>query len=125
MLHLYAALAEKERSLIAARTCEALRAAKARGVVLGNPRLSEVRQRGTQVVKADAMRFALNIKPLIDEIRRSGVTSLRGIAKMLDRRAVPTARGGTWTAVQVKDIIRRTDAADVTHPRITIWGGIG
>src|SRR5580700_9733110 len=41
VLHLYAALAEKERAMISRRTKDALRAAKARGVVLGNPRLSE------------------------------------------------------------------------------------
>src|SRR5262245_49101324 len=35
MLHIYAAVAQKERSLIAARTSEALQAAKRRGVKLG------------------------------------------------------------------------------------------
>jgi DNA invertase Pin-like site-specific DNA recombinase len=38
MLHIYAALAQKERALIAERTKAALRAAKAQGTVLGNPR---------------------------------------------------------------------------------------
>jgi DNA invertase Pin-like site-specific DNA recombinase len=36
ILHLFAALAQKERALISKRTTEALAAAKARGVTLGN-----------------------------------------------------------------------------------------
>src|SRR5947209_17399126 len=43
VLHLYAALAEKERALISGRTKAALTAAKAKGVKLGNPKLDEAR----------------------------------------------------------------------------------
>src|ERR1700738_4323886 len=40
VLHLFAALAEKERALISTRTRQALSAAKACGVTLGNPKAS-------------------------------------------------------------------------------------
>jgi DNA invertase Pin-like site-specific DNA recombinase len=107
MLHLYAALAEKERALISQRTREALKAAKDRGVVLGNPKLEEVRARGTAGTKAEADRFAKNIMPIVHEIQKSGVVSNRGIARALNARGVATARGGTWTAVQVGAILQR------------------
>src|SRR6187200_892855 len=40
ILHLFAALAEKERAMIATRTRDALQRAKARGVKLGGPKLA-------------------------------------------------------------------------------------
>ena len=110
MLHLYAALAEKEHNLIAQRTREALKAAKARGVVLGNPRLDDVRERAVASLKADADRFARNIAPIIRDIQASGIASHRGIARSLNARGVASARGGEWTAVQVGSILRRVEA---------------
>jgi DNA invertase Pin-like site-specific DNA recombinase len=107
MLHLYAALAEKERSLISARTREALNAAKARGVVLGNPRLDDVRGRAIASLQAEADRFARNTVPVIREIQSNGIGSHRAIARSLNARGVATARGGQWTAVQVGSILRR------------------
>src|SRR5580704_7819728 len=44
VLHLFAALAEKERALIATRTRQALAAAKARGIILGSPTLDTARK---------------------------------------------------------------------------------
>ena len=44
---------------------------------------------------------------LIREIQGSGVKSLRGIARALTARGIPTARGGAWTPVQVSAILRR------------------
>jgi DNA invertase Pin-like site-specific DNA recombinase len=43
MLHLHAALAERERKVISERTIAALAAAKAGGHALGNPKLAEAR----------------------------------------------------------------------------------
>jgi DNA invertase Pin-like site-specific DNA recombinase len=107
MLHLYAALAEKERALISQRTREALKAAKTRGVKLGNPRLDDARGGAVATLKADAERFARNVAPVIREIQASGVASHRGIARALNARGIATARGGVWTAVQVGSILRR------------------
>jgi DNA invertase Pin-like site-specific DNA recombinase len=106
-IHILAAVAQHEREMIAQRTKDALRAAKARGVVLGNPKLAAVRDRAVASLKADADRFAKNVAPIIREIQSSGVASHRGIAKSLNARGVSTARGGKWTAVQVASIVRR------------------
>jgi Recombinase len=44
---------------------------------------------------------------IIRQIQKSGVSSLRGVAKALSARGVKTARSGEWTAVQVSHILRR------------------
>jgi DNA invertase Pin-like site-specific DNA recombinase len=105
-IHILAAVAQHEREMIAQRTKDALQAAKARGVVLGNPKLADVRDRAVASLKVEADRFARNIAPIIREIQSSGVASHRGIARSLDARGIATARGGTW-AVQVGAIVRR------------------
>lgn len=107
MIHIYAALAEKERALISQRTTAALKAAKARGVRLGNPQLAKARAAGVARVKADAERFAANVLPVIREAQKAGASSLRAIAQVLNDRGVRTARGGKWAAPQVRDILRR------------------
>jgi DNA invertase Pin-like site-specific DNA recombinase len=107
MLHIYAALAEKERALISQRTKAALKAAKARGTRLGNPNLGQIRGVGPAVLRAEADRFAANVLPIIRDAQKAGATSLRAVADVLNARGVRTARGGKWAATQVRDILRR------------------
>ena len=108
MLHLYAALAEKERRLIAERTKAALTARKGRGTKLGNPtNAAEAAAIGRDVSITEADRFAAKVLPLIAKIRAAGVTSLRGIAVALNARGIPTARGGRWQVPNVRKVLRR------------------
>ncbi|MGY2983386.1 recombinase family protein [Bradyrhizobium sp. USDA 4508] len=107
VLHLFAALAEKERALISTRTRQALAAAKARGVLLGNPKLHTARRSAVEAVTAEADRFAANVLPIIKEAQRAGATSLRDIAAALNARGVATARGGQWHAKSVSNILGR------------------
>jgi DNA invertase Pin-like site-specific DNA recombinase len=111
MLHIYAALAQKERAMISARTKAALAAKKAQGALLGNrTNLSAAQAKGRAVNAAAAAAFARNVLPIIRQIQASGVTSLRGIARALDARGVGTARGGAWDARTVSDVLRRGGA---------------
>jgi|SRR5262249_23751729 DNA invertase Pin-like site-specific DNA recombinase len=106
-IHILAAVAQHEREIISARTSAALKAAKARGKRLGNPKLSEARQLAAAGKRQRADQYSANILPLIREIQASGVKSLRGIARALAARGIATARGGAWTPVQVSAILQR------------------
>ena len=97
VLHLYAALAQKERALICARTRDALARAKARGKVLGSPELDRARKMAVEAVRTEADRYAANVLPIIEAIKRAGATTLREIADALNARGVATARGGSGT----------------------------
>src|SRR6201981_3883252 len=107
VLHLFAALAEKERALISTRTRQALSAAKARGVTLGNPRLHEARKNAVQAVTDEADRFAANVLPISREAQKAGARTLREIAEALNARGIATARGGQWYAQSVTNILER------------------
>jgi DNA invertase Pin-like site-specific DNA recombinase len=101
LLHLYAAIAEKERAMIGRRTKEALAALKAKGVSLGgsNP--------GTDRTKAEAKKRAQELRPVLREL--SGL-SARKIAVALNERKIATPMGGKWSATTVMRVRRRLEA---------------
>jgi DNA invertase Pin-like site-specific DNA recombinase len=107
ILHLFAALAQKERAMISSRTKAALAAAKARGVTLGSPELPKARKSAVVIIKALADQHAANVLPVIREIRRAGATSLHQIADALNARGITTSRGGQWYASSVRNVLQR------------------
>jgi DNA invertase Pin-like site-specific DNA recombinase len=112
MLHLYAALAEKERRLISERTKAALAAQKAAGHMLGTPRnIASAGALGRSVQIAAADQFTAAVLPLIESIRSSGATSLEAITVALNQRGVRSARGGRWYASAVANLLARAAAA--------------
>src|SRR5687767_14511838 len=108
MLHLYAALAEKERRLIAERTRAALHAKRVSGARLGNPtNLSEAGAIGRLAQMTQANRFAANTLAIVLEIRASGVRGCQAVAAALNERGFRTARGGRWHGSTVRNLIAR------------------
>jgi DNA invertase Pin-like site-specific DNA recombinase len=116
ILHIYAALAEKEREMISARTRAGLAAAKARGQVLGNPRLNEVRAAATAAARlARTQQANARARELSDVIAlgvQKGCRTLENLADYLNDLGVPAARGGKWSPMQVS----RVKARIATHP---------
>jgi DNA invertase Pin-like site-specific DNA recombinase len=102
MLHLYAALAEKERRLISQRTSAALQAKKAQGIKLGGLNAGGIAKRD------EALQRAEHLRPVFTEL--AGM-SARAIAKVLNDRAIPTPVGGQWHSVTVIRVQKRLGLA--------------
>ena len=110
MLHLYAALAEKERRLISERTKAALAAKKAAGASLGNPiNLDFAGASGRAMSVAAANGFARSLAPVLHSIRAEGALTLRAMAVSLNRRGIKSSRGGEWHPSSVANRIERTN----------------
>jgi DNA invertase Pin-like site-specific DNA recombinase len=109
MLHLYAALAEKERRLIAERTKAALAAKKAAGASLGNPsNLHHAGSLGRAALVRAADEFASGLVPVVQAIRASGAITLAAMAIELNKRGIRSARGGDWYPSSVANLLSRS-----------------
>ena len=107
-----AMVADEERRMISARTKAALKAAKARGTVLGGFRgragTADDTARARAQRTAQAASRAGSLMPLIMDIEATGARSLSAIAAGLNERGVPTASGrGAWTAIGVSRVKAR------------------
>ena len=115
MLHLYAALAEKERRLISERTRAALAAKKANGAKLGNPsNAADAAKVGRGVQSNAADLFVQRMMPVITGIRAAGATSLRDVTLALNDRGIRSARGGKWHVSSVMNLLIRATQLTAT-----------
>jgi DNA invertase Pin-like site-specific DNA recombinase len=110
-IHILSAVAEHEAKMTSERTRAALQAAKARGVRLGGFRgragTAADCARARQARTAKATRRAADLAPLIKDIRATGATSLRAIARELNAQGITAPRGGEWSAAQVAAVLKR------------------
>ena len=105
VLILMANVAELEAGLVSERTKAALKAAKARGVKLG--------RHGAEVLapqyREEARQRAMQLEPVITELKGNGL-SLARMAAELNKRKVPTPRGGRWDHSSVRNVMKRLAA---------------
>jgi DNA invertase Pin-like site-specific DNA recombinase len=109
-----ALVAQQEREAISRRTKEALAAAKARGVKLGNPNGAAALMRAgkggsalQETVRQNADEHAAALAPVVEALRAEGHTTLRALADALNARGMMTRRGGRWHVSNVRNILER------------------
>ncbi len=116
MLGVMAQLAQYERELISSRTSRALQAAKARGVVLGNPNGAKAFQgrqgtgaaRSVEVRQAKSAAFAEKRRAVVEPMLAAGLSYAR-IANALTAKGITTARGGSWSPMAVSRMVARLE----------------
>lgn len=104
-LGVMALVAQHEAEMISKRTKEALRAAKARGKVLGGKRpgaadIRKYQSMGTAAARGRLSDALLDVEPEIRLQYSTGV-SLNELARRLNNSEVRALRGGKWTAKSV------------------------
>lgn len=101
-VHILAAFAEHERTIISERTKAALAAAKARGVRLGrNGECLAIQH------KAEAVRFALKLRSSISKLINRGAETLSQIADGLNEEGLRTREGALWKPPTVQRVLLR------------------
>ena len=107
-LHIYAALAEQERTFISQRTRSALAAAKARGVRLGAP--SQHLDSLARARSAAALKAAQKVEGIILPLRKQGST-LKQICDVLNSSGIKTRTGKSFAPMQVSRMLKRLEPA--------------
>ena len=104
VLHLFAALGQKERQLISQRTKDALAPMVGTGRLGNKTNLTEAQARGRAGNVAASAAFARRVLPLVGRLKVGGL-SMNAIAGQLNASNMPTMRGGQWTAKAVSRVV--------------------
>ena len=111
MLHLYAALAEKERRLISERTKAALATRKTSGGKLGNPtNIYQAGESGRAPLAAAADEHARGLLPLLRILKAEGTTTIGAITRALNECKIRVPRGARRHVSSVANLLARAEA---------------
>ena len=123
VLHVVAAVAEEERSLISKRTKEGLARLRQRiedGLAepgkrfAGNPRIHEAKEAASAARAAKADVAATKIWPVIKHYQQQGLRT-RAIARKLNDDGHQTSRGSDWSDKQVARVIKRMEGREASN----------
>ena len=103
-LHVMAAFAEHEAKRISERTKAALAVAKERGVKLGTAGAANL-QPNIELRQQQAQAFAESLSGIFEGFKLRELTQRQMVAE-LNQLGIKTARGGSWSLVQVQRVLK-------------------
>lgn len=110
VLHLYAALGEKERKMIGQRTKAALAPMVGTGVLGNKTNLHEAQAKGQATNAAKAAAFTAKMAPVINELKAKNMT-LDQVATYLNDNFFPTFSGKEWHKSTVSRLLKAAQTA--------------
>jgi DNA invertase Pin-like site-specific DNA recombinase len=103
-IHIFAALAQQEQKMISKRTKDALQAAKAKGVKLGNPQADKAYMEKIRNMRKPK-EYDKTVMFIINQLK--GTHSLQKIANELDRQEFRTFHGKEYLPTTIFRLIGR------------------
>jgi DNA invertase Pin-like site-specific DNA recombinase len=108
MIHILAAVAEYEAKLISDRTKAGLESRRLRGFILGTiANLVAGKSPAPAMNKAKAQAEAERLRPVINQMSKDGITSVRSVCAALNDRGYVTGRGMAWHPTSVARLLSR------------------
>jgi DNA invertase Pin-like site-specific DNA recombinase len=108
-IHIMAAFAEHEAKRISERTKDALRAAKARGKLLGTAGTTNLTP-NIKTRQAEADSFAEKLRGQVDGFKLRHLSQRQMVAE-LNNLGIRTAKGAEWSLIQLQRIMKRLESA--------------
>lgn len=98
----YAKLSDEDREALRAKG-KAVQLGGDRGVVMSDA----TREAGRAMRTVKANERAGDLAPILGDLQAAGVTSYGALARALNERGIPTARGGEWSPMQVSRVMAK------------------
>lgn len=75
--------------------------------------LDQARALSAALRREKATSHSCELAPVIEDLRRNGITTLRAMAEALSKRGIPTARGkAVWSPMQVSRVLKWLETAE-------------
>ena len=95
LVNILGSISQFERELISKRTKDSLQQLKRRGVKLGGSSRSTIAKMN-HGRRQSSLEFKNRIRPIIQDIQKTGIDTLQGLCDCLTLRGVKTMNGGQW-----------------------------